>query len=409
VVGVHEQLLREISSQPSEDQLKELIEAERDTWTTHNRRKSNPGNRVPMTRVLQCRLRSEGETADHFLEIFKGIGDTLTMVTHMSGGVAEKVQEEIDLEYIRVGVLPQSPGFQSPVYPIVVKQNRNSERGRGNLVQFDKNRDLFKFQEFVAGYKVVDDLRGAHTTCQFSRGEQRWKVWEGDQWTESSRIQLWTSNYQFRSTSGPNLLSSDSTNDTRRGILTPGTSIPTIASQPPMMSRLSFEEESRRSVSSVQTRASRQTQLSSVGAASMQFVPVDNTGNLGAILEMPDPPSLVIFLPTMLLVTRVTRDISIKPGKCDCLAEELTADRRCRRVVLKSSRNYIQSYRTAPTKIAAGYNLCSAGRFQKDGMTEVEKLKRIIIDFQSVDDRLRFVKHYVELQEISRLNERGVA
>jgi protein involved in ribonucleotide reduction len=141
----------------------------------------------------------------------------------------------------------------------------------------------------------------------------------------------------------------------------------------------------------------------------MQFVPVDNTGNLGAILEMPDPPSLVIFLPTMLLVTRVTRDISIKPGKCDCLAEELTADRRCRRVVLKSSRNYIQSYRTAPTKIAAGYNLCSAGRFQKDGMTEVEKLKRIIIDFQSVDDRLRFVKHYVELQEISRLNERGVA
>jgi hypothetical protein len=175
VVGVHEQLLREISSQPSEDQLKELIEAERDTWTTHNRRKSNPGNRVPMTRVLQCRLRSEGETADHFLEIFKGIGDTLTMVTHMSGGVAEKVQEEIDLEYIRVGVLPQSPGFQSPVYPIVVKQNRNSERGRGNLVQFDKNRGTQSLPQTIFSEVFADVLRSLQVprVCSWVQGSRR--------------------------------------------------------------------------------------------------------------------------------------------------------------------------------------------------------------------------------------------
>jgi hypothetical protein len=270
-------------------------------------------------------------------------------------------------------------------------------------------------------------------------------VWEGKQWTEPGRVQLWTSNHQPRSATGPKLLSTDSTIDTRGGLLTPSTSIPTIASQPPMISKLSFERDSRLSVLSAQTGASHRTELSSVGAASMQFVPVDGNGNLGAVLEIPDSPSLVILLPAMLLVVKgsssvlgscanisltflVTDDVNIKPGKCDCLAEETNGNQRCRRIVLKSSRSYIQASHAAPNKSVSGYNICGAGRFQREGMMKVEKLKRVMIDFQSVNgmrvtdcffhirerrtdnvlDRVRFVKHYKELQQINRLNERGI-
>ncbi|KAK0634056.1 hypothetical protein B0T14DRAFT_508302 [Immersiella caudata] len=409
VIQVHEQIVCRMSDLPSVDQLRDRIAMDRDIWATHNQRAQAMETHEKVTRVLRCRLRSQGEGPDHFLEINKDSGGSLAMATPiMNGdGVAEKVKEGIDLEYIHVGVFPQSPDFRAPVYPIVVKQNRNSETIRGNSIQFDRCKDIFSFQQFVTGYKVVDDLPGAQITCQFSKGEPNWMIWAGQQWTEPGRVQLWTSNHQSQPTAGPNLLSTDSTNDRKGALFTPGTSIPTIASRPPMISKLAFEKDSGLSILPAQTGASRETEPSSVSGASMQFVPVDRDGNLGAVLQIPDSPSLAIFLSTMLLVVKVTDDVSIKPGRCDCLAEESTGDQRCRRVVLKSSRRRIRASRTAPTRSVSGYNICSAGRFQRDGMTKVERLNRVMIDFQSVNDRLRFVRHYNEIQQINHLNQQG--
>lgn len=160
---------------------------------------------------------------------------------------------------------------------------------------------------------------GASITCQLSRGEQRWKLWEGEQWTKAGRVQLWTSNFRPSPVQRRELLSTGSTNDTGLGILTPSTSIPSISSRPPVLPPFPFARESRQSVAATPPTnvpasqrssrtalfsASRETGLPSPAPSSVEFVPVDRSGNLGAVLEIPDPPSLVIFFDKMLLLVR---------------------------------------------------------------------------------------------------------
>ncbi|KAK0655083.1 hypothetical protein B0T16DRAFT_486747 [Cercophora newfieldiana] len=413
VTHVHGQLLRSQLEQPSVDQLKSVIESEKDRWAIDHQG-AGAGKPDPLTRELRCCLIGEKH-----LEIYKDSGGCLSMLSPVNG---TDMMREIDLDTIHVGVSPQSPDFHGLVYPIFFKQNRNSEHRKGVVIQFGSGRDLFKFQEFATGYKVVENISGAQITCQFSRGEQKWKVWEGEQWTKVGRVQLWTSNYRPRTR--PGLLDTNSTNDTDLGLLTPTTSIPSIASQAPVLPQFSFARGSRQSVAgtilSAQTNASRRTERSSTGTAPITIVPVDKNGNHGAILEIPDSPSLVLFLPEMLVVVKVNDDINIKPGKCDCLAEESTGNQRCRRVVLKSSRDSIRSSRTPtanpipgrsirhPSDFTPEINICSAGRYQQNGLEKLEKLKRVMIDFPSVEERLRFVKFFKQVQDLSRLNQRGV-
>jgi hypothetical protein len=143
---------------------------------------------------------------------------------------------------------------------------------------------------------------GTDITCQFSRGEKRWKFWVGDQWTDlKGRVQLWTSTYRPPNGQRPELWSGNSTSDYDLGILTLNTSIPSIASKPPRLPSLAL---SQISTQSLPTAISEETEYSTAGTASVQFVRIDRSGGLGAILQVPDSPCLVIFLPQMLLTIR---------------------------------------------------------------------------------------------------------
>jgi len=161
-------------------------------------------------------------------------------------------------------------------------------------------------------------------TCQLSQDEDKsgiTKYFKGKRWTNKGRVQLWTSTYRPTALPLHELLSTESTNSSSLAMITPITSIPSIASRPPRLSALSFAEQSRQSIAAAITlssqagpRASHGIGVSSHSAPSIQFVPVDRKGNLGALLEIPDSPCLVIFVEDMLLSVRGMNAVSLANG-----------------------------------------------------------------------------------------------
>lgn len=93
-----------------------------------------------------------------------------------------------------------------------------------------------------------------------------------------------------------------------------------------------------------------------------------------------DRLSHVNLLPLFL----VNDDIKLKPDRCGCEVDEAMKESDCREVVIKSTSRYIGAKSATTVDPAAGYNIASAGRYQRGSLTKVEKLTLVTIGFKSV-------------------------
>ena len=244
-----------------------------------------------------------------------------------------------DPSVVYFGLSPGTSNITGAVYSTVVKHHWSNDKDEGEMIPFVRkdgmtlllfgnvyrrsltvNIDLFVFQELMTGFKVVDDLfvtqpfrlRWAsqwltvisspqvNITCQFSRGEQKVVFWKGRQWTNKGRVQLWTSTHRPQSKIGTELWSINSTDDSVLGMLPPSPTIPSVTSQ----SRRTTSSFSQGSAQSTPTTESLEMEKSAVRTLQVQHVQIGGDGNIGAILQLPDAPSLVIFLQDMLLVVK---------------------------------------------------------------------------------------------------------
>jgi hypothetical protein len=85
----------------------------------------------------------------------------------------------------------------------------------------------------------------------------------------------------------------------------------------------------------------------------------------------------------------VNDDVKIRPDRCRCQPEvdEDSQDSDCKEVVIKSASKYITAKSATAIDPLAGYNIASAGRYQRRSLTKVEKLTLVTIEFGSVKGR----------------------
>lgn len=76
-----------------------------------------------------------------------------------------------DLNLVHFGADPSS-SLSIGSYSVTIKQNRTSIVEAPDTITFLHAPDLFSFQEFVTGYKVVDNL--LVTLCRLARSKLTW-------------------------------------------------------------------------------------------------------------------------------------------------------------------------------------------------------------------------------------------
>jgi len=189
---------------------------------------------------------------------------------------------------------------------------------------------------------------------------------------------------------------------------------------------------------------------------------------VGCILDEPDPPRLVIFLPASeaarqgprgaaaaaaaesgyLLVIEINKRVRVNPDLCDCrhdstgqgqrgaqptppfrngilsldtldedhgqqppLPRQSQPQRRrqqqqqqqpgCRKVVLEVFKKSGIAARETDTDSDSAWNLAGAGRYQDgEGLARVKRLRKVVLVFGSVEERVRFVKEFTDLREL---------
>ncbi|KAK3389244.1 hypothetical protein B0H63DRAFT_518480 [Podospora didyma] len=362
IVLVYEKLLGEQNESHCAEDLKKVVEREKDIWVEHRQPGSSLDSQDPRDgkRVMRSRLFcGRSTTVKRHLEVYQQGEGCLTLITQAANSPDNRIYKT-DLSLVHLGVRPVLSTTEN-LYAMIIKQNRTSANEPPDTASFLNIEDLFKFQELITGYKVVDDLSGASITCQYSRGDRRWMLWEGSQSTEKCRVQLWTSN-----------------------------------KRPPTPSPVLRDSDSG---------------YSTTPASPVQDSKVDGCGEtFGTILEVPDCPRLVLFLSSRLLVIELNDEVNIKPDRCKCQVDDAAGEPNCKEVVMKSTRRYIGAKQATTTKAGpeAGYNLASAGRYQRRSLFKVNKLKLVTIEFASVEERMRFGKLVEDLKELHRVNRRGV-
>lgn len=65
----------------------------------------------------------------------------------------------------------------------------------------------------------------------------------------------------------------------------------------------------------------------------------------------------------------------------------------CKEVVIKGTSKYINAKSATATDPVAGYNIASAGRYQRRSLAKVKKLTLVTIEFDSVKGRCPIYSH----------------
>ncbi|KAK0705466.1 hypothetical protein B0H67DRAFT_649793 [Lasiosphaeris hirsuta] len=356
ILLAHQGALRDKPGAPTVYEIQDRIEKDKNRWLEYRQSGPRRDNLDPRQggKVMQCQLHCEDTDAEKHVEVYQNGEGSLTLIIRTSS-CSDNMIYKTDLNLVHFGAHPNS-SLSKDSYSVTIKQNRTSTVEVPDTITFLQDPDLFSFQESVTGYKIVDNLPGARVICQFSRGDRKWVLWKGVQRAEIGRIQLWTSSNRSSSVRN-SVLGRVSKSDPNLKIDGSGYSTPT-----------SSGSDSR--------------------VGSRQYVQLQD-GNFGTILETPECPCLVIFLADMLLVIKVNDDVKIRPDRCRCQPEvdEDPKESDCKEVVIKGTSKYINARSATAIDPIAGYNIASAGRYQRRSLTKVEKLTLVIIEFGSVEGR----------------------
>ncbi|GAB1312830.1 hypothetical protein MFIFM68171_03040 [Madurella fahalii] len=358
ILEAYDQLARADDRAPPVTRLWEVIEQEKDVWQEHGPLKAQEeedDNPRRGENVLTCRLQSVN-AGERSLEVYQQSGayEQLTIIT-CGAGRPDRIHQ-IDLASMHLRPSPEVVGPSNSFYSVALSPDSNRTENGFKLV-FSSKRDLFRFQQVMTGYRVVDDYAGIRLTCQRAR-----RLIGGERKTDTGRVQLWSSTAQYAGPNLPQEFVGSSTVTIRN--LPSGTTSSYPPVIPPMdsFSRLTLSQESTRNTSSESsslfdaqaaqsrshtpalTRTSTVTSASRSSATSLHapsikprnIIQVDKRGNVGCILDIPDPPRLVMFLggtqpvasppqpqspdyrTASLLVIDIDKHVRINPALCDC-------------------------------------------------------------------------------------------
>ncbi|KAK4464640.1 hypothetical protein QBC42DRAFT_262958 [Cladorrhinum samala] len=175
---------------PDEAALMDVARREGNSWETHHiwrlpQQEDDDPRRGEM--VFKCRLQ-DFNTAEQWLEVWQNEQSNarqLTVITH-GANRADRVYQ-VDLGTLQLA--PNDDAFLRSSDRFSVALNPIRQGGQpGFKLAFHNRGGLFEFQEFVTGYKVVDDFIGATVVSQ-----RAGRLVGGEQRTEIARVQLWES------------------------------------------------------------------------------------------------------------------------------------------------------------------------------------------------------------------------
>ncbi|KAL1838770.1 hypothetical protein VTJ49DRAFT_2232 [Mycothermus thermophilus] len=377
ILQAYEQLMATTPTppQPTLDQLERAVDKDGDAWRVHcewapvveeEDDDSQFGNQVAV-----CDLRSAHGATDRKLEIWSREPPNGFLTLVVPGPTRDRYPG-VDLRKVRIR--PQVTSQSGHLYSLQVFPSQ----GVDLKLTFQGEADLFISQQWMTGYKVVDDFPRAIVTLQIAN-----PVIGGERRSTTGRIQLWTSTRPSPGRQLPPQLLDDPLDkkQKRRQSLIPALppmlapirnfSRLTLSSSPPTTTTTTNNQNHRLNLQS-SLAASRSdtpslTGLSTVSTSSGEdggdlalspiqrrtssnLIQVDNNGNVGCVLDHPDPPRMVIFLSSSsdsapqfqpvyqpqpsrrssvtatagvpdiasLLVIDINQRIHINPDLCDC-------------------------------------------------------------------------------------------
>ncbi|KAH6622697.1 hypothetical protein F5144DRAFT_581216 [Chaetomium tenue] len=448
IVQAHAQLAQSADGgPPSSNLLLETIRRDSNAWQEHEVRRplqEEDDNPRRGERVAVCRLRGTNATPEQLLEIYreKGNQEHLTIIT--SGpGRADRVHD-VDLRFVHLA--PSIEAVRPNGGPYSVTLSTTNSRGEGGFrLAFQSEEDAFEFQESMTGYKVVDDYPNTVVTRQHAG-----RVLGGERRSDTGRVQLWSSSrrsagFQLpeefrepehpsaaRRTTEPRTVSPyapvlGSLGSFSRLSLTPrrtrsSSARSVLPDQQPTQGqrRQSAPSLARASTITSSTSRSSNSSLGGIFERPTNLIQVDRHGNMGYILDQPDPARLTIFLPAedttraargsgpSLLVIDINQYIRIDPTLCDCQQEatlhhrsstglaaaapEQQQQQRCKKVVLRACGG---ASGVTARKTVGTWNLAAAGRYQALGrerrreaggmMVEVPRVNKVAVGFGGVE------------------------
>ncbi|KAK4120037.1 hypothetical protein N657DRAFT_636913 [Parathielavia appendiculata] len=467
ILEAHTKLTQTGEQTPPLHQLRTVIEQDINAWQEHVQWQppsADDSNATSSERMATCRLRN-GQLLDVYKEYD---APELLILVLCDANRLKQHHHRVDLGCLHLAPCIEAVMGKDGIYSVTM----NPVKGRSQVgfkLAFQGPEDLFEFQEWMTGYKVVDDFPGTVITSQRANA-----MFGGERRSDTGGVQVWSST---RLSSGSKLpdefVDKEATKAARRSIQPP-----TVSPYPPMLgplasfSRLSLalsqgrpssvrsvylngqispQRQSRTpSFTGTSTASSPSTSQSStsstVGATKRptNMIQVDRRGTMGCILDQPEPPRLVVFLPSrnetqnqrwkgvtagpgsLLVIDILTQRpqtvdqyVRINPTLCDCqqdyTSQELGHDRmlsldsstaapgqwmmpprqapvtqaECRKVILQVSNASGITARETDMDLGAdvSWNLASAGRFQSgEGMVTVKRLKKVALEFASVEE-----------------------
>lgn len=208
-------------------------------------------------------------------------------------------------------------------------------------------------------------------------------------------------------------------------------SVPTRRGSSVTSQSISRRDSTFSTTSALSLAQSRITSTTSTFQASV----VDKEGNIGLVLDRPEPSMLVFYLkqtkrsvetysflgiestffisllhsiPLPFVASYkqntyfspVDEDTKIKTSACDCRHQ----NNSCRRTVIQQSgTSTLLSHRTEPTTDLDSWNLAALGQSQRKSLPESkERLRWVAVDFPTVDAKEKFVTMFNSLATILR-------
>ncbi|KAK3990431.1 hypothetical protein QBC44DRAFT_264691 [Cladorrhinum sp. PSN332] len=212
ILAAYDAFIREAGPLPSEAEILDIIEPESNIWEEHRHwkpRQQEDDDPRRGARVLKCRLQ-DFNAAQQSLEVFQHDSENSRQLTVITSGAhrADRVYQ-VDLGALQLA--PNDDAFVagSDRFTVTLNPVRYGQQP-GFKLAFQNRGGLFMFQQFMTGYKVVDDFSGARVVTQ-----RAGLVVGGEQRSETSRVQLWSSTAPSSGRAIPRELLGESTSTLR--------------------------------------------------------------------------------------------------------------------------------------------------------------------------------------------------
>ncbi|KAK3901883.1 hypothetical protein C8A05DRAFT_44566 [Staphylotrichum tortipilum] len=193
--------------------------------------------------------------------------------------------------------------------------------------------------------------------------------------------------------------------------------------RPSWLARASTITSSSSSTATLSTTASSRQPASPKPQKSNKIIQVDKKGTEGCILDQPDPPRMVMFLPDPRGQARIQRPGSLLPPQNPRRRSQpppptsppatrtipTPPDTRCKKVVLQvnGGASGMSVWETATGE--GGWDLGAAGRYHAGSLGKVKRVKKVVVEFGGVDERLRFVEFFGMLRRLYLKDLKNVA